>query len=87
LFSLGALSYLTVRQKQGAYRCKSFTVSFGDELWEDAYVGDVLEKRLLVYSHFNGIYEEVDGEQSFLKRVINCVWKEVVSQGSAVLIL
>ena len=46
-----------------------------------------LEKRLLVYSHFNGIYEEVDGEQSFLKRVMNCVWKEVVAQGSAVSIL
>lgn len=36
-------------------------VSFGDVMWEDALVqhaGGFLEKKLLIYSHFNGLYEE-----------------------------
>jgi hypothetical protein len=43
------------------YRCTMVMVSFGDVIWEDALVqhaGGFLEKKLLIYSHFNGIYEE-----------------------------
>ncbi|KAL7551942.1 hypothetical protein ACHAWF_015151 [Thalassiosira exigua] len=64
---IGALVYFSEEQKAGAYRCNSVTVSFGDAIWEDAYVknGDKMEKRLLIFSHFNGIYveEETDGDR------------------------
>lgn len=56
---VAGLSILMVKQNNGEYRCKSFSVYFGDDSWEDAWVeldnGD-MEKRLLVYAHFNGIY-------------------------------
>jgi hypothetical protein len=56
---VAGLSVLMVKQNNGEYRCKSFSVYFGDDSWEDAWVeldnGD-MEERLLVYSHFNGIY-------------------------------
>lgn len=59
------LTYLTVKQQQGSYRCTKILVAFGDETWENAYAttveNGIPEKRLLIYSHFNGIYEE-DGE-------------------------
>lgn len=57
------LTYLTVRQSHGDYRCQRFRVRFGDEIWENAHVnvGQEMEDRLLIYSHFNGIYEE-EGE-------------------------
>lgn len=61
------LTYLTIKQQEGSYRCTKILVAFGDELWEDAYVtleeDGIPERRLLIYSHFNGIYEE-DGEAS-----------------------
>eukprot|EP00804_Cyclotella_cryptica_P006522 CCRYP_012789-RB/>CCRYP_012789-RB protein AED:0.24 eAED:0.24 QI:253/1/1/1/0.71/0.8/15/71/708 len=58
---IAGLSILMVRQNDGSYRCRSFSVSFGDDSWEDAWVeldNGNMEKRLLVYSHFNGIYVE-----------------------------
>lgn len=58
---IGALAYFSHQQQQGAYRCNSVTVSFGDAIWEDAYIvnGDgTTEKRLLLLSHFNGVYVE-----------------------------
>ena len=59
------LTYLTIKQQEGSYRCTKILLAFGDELWEDAYVttaeNGLPERRLLIYSHFNGIYEE-DGE-------------------------
>jgi hypothetical protein len=48
-----------VRQDDGLYRCKSFSVQFGDDTWDESWIklqNGALEKRLLVYSHFNGIY-------------------------------
>lgn len=69
-----AMVYFTSAQKLlGRYRCTSFTVVFGDgkeggptapdESWQGAYVSKSVlgEQRLLMYSHFNGIYEE-EGE-------------------------
>jgi hypothetical protein len=73
-----------MRQNQGIYRCKVVLVSFGDEVWEDAYVGDVMEKRLVVYSHFNGIYEEQpNGKLSFGKKYCEFCREEVVAQENA----
>lgn len=54
---IGSLTYLTLTQREGKYRCDSVTVSFGDDVLEEAYVKNAdgeFEKRLLVFSHFNG---------------------------------
>ena len=59
--AIGGLSYLTNHQRNGAYRCQDFTVSFGDDIWEDAWIineNGEPEQRLLVFAHFNGIYRE-----------------------------
>ena len=37
-------------------------------MWDDAYVGD--QKKLLIFSHFNGIYEEVQSTNSYRPRYI-----------------
>lgn len=61
---LVCLTYFVTKQEEGIYRCPMVTVTFGDDMWQDAHVqhaGGHLEKRLLVYSHFNGVYEE-DGK-------------------------
>ena len=59
VLGMGALTYVAVDQYRGEYRCQSVSVSFGDAVWEEAFVtiGNVTEKRLLIYSHFNGIYQ------------------------------
>lgn len=57
---LGGLTYLTITQNEGKYRCKDVTVSFGDDVsvvWVTNEEGE-LQKRHLVYSYFNGIYKE-----------------------------
>jgi len=59
---LGFLTFVVVNQNRGQYRCNSILVRFGDEAWEGAWVhhgeGVEPEDRLLIYSHFNGIYVE-----------------------------
>jgi len=58
---LVGLSILTVSQKNGLYRCNAINVLFDEEIWEHAYVrlpDDSIEERLLIYSYFNGIYQE-----------------------------
>lgn len=55
------LTYLSSNQDAGDYRCTKISVAFGDEIWEEAYITSTNEKKLLIYSHFNGIYVE-DGE-------------------------
>ena len=57
---LGGLGYITVTQKDGHYRSNSISVLFDEEIWEHAHVrlpDDSIEQRLLIYSHFNGIYK------------------------------
>jgi hypothetical protein len=59
LVLFGWLSILIVRQDSGSFRCRHFSVQFGDDTWDEAWVklgNGALEKRLLVYSHFNGVY-------------------------------
>jgi len=55
---LVGLTILTVEQDKGNFRCRTFSIYFSDEVWEDAYVrradGSGYDKRLLIYSHFNG---------------------------------
>jgi len=61
LVMLAGLAYVSVTQDTGEYRCKSISVAFGDDVWEGAWVikeGEEPEDRLLIYSHFNGIYVE-----------------------------
>mmetsp|Transcript_21523 Transcript_21523/g.45518 ORF Transcript_21523/g.45518 Transcript_21523/m.45518 type:complete len:402 (+) Transcript_21523:104-1309(+) len=54
------LTIFMIRQNSGEYRCNSILVTFHDDVWEGSWVNidGVVEKRLLIYSHFNGIYVE-----------------------------
>jgi hypothetical protein len=72
LRSWGAVSYYTSTQQDGHYRCQSITILFGDgkeggPTAPDEFYGGALfvngKKKLLMYSHFNGVYVE-DGECS-----------------------
>ena len=58
IIMLIGLTILTVEQDKGNFRCKSLSIYFSDDVWEDAYVrradGSGYDKRLLIYSHFNG---------------------------------
>lgn len=61
LIMLAALTYLTVEQNDGSFRCNSISIHIADDVWEEAYIkldDGTYEKRLLIYSHFNGIYAE-----------------------------
>lgn len=58
---LGAQIYVTVRQGNGDYQCKSITVRFKDEVWEKSLVqmpGEEMKEMALVYPYFNGIYNQ-----------------------------
>lgn len=50
-------------QKNGHYHCKSVSVMFGDQVWENAFVTNWTvpsqspQKETLVYSYFNGVYK------------------------------
>ena len=58
IIMLVGLTILTVEQDKGNFRCKSLSIYFSDDVWEEAYVrradGSGYDKRLLIYSHFNG---------------------------------
>jgi len=58
---LVGLAIIAGLQKNGRYRSNRINVLFDEEIWEHAHVrlpDDSIEDRLLIYSHFNGIYEE-----------------------------
>jgi hypothetical protein len=58
---LAGLTYISVKQGHGGYRCKTITVSFNEEVWEGATVinkDGSIEERLLIYPYFNGVYKE-----------------------------
>ena len=58
---IALLTHLTTKQDEGSYRCTKIVVAFGDDIWDQAFVttaGENRETKLLIYSHFNGIYEE-----------------------------
>mmetsp|Transcript_22209 Transcript_22209/g.45394 ORF Transcript_22209/g.45394 Transcript_22209/m.45394 type:complete len:708 (+) Transcript_22209:228-2351(+) len=58
---IAGLVVLAIKQQNGDFRCHSMSVQFGDNLWEESLVildNGTYEKRLLLYSHFSGIYVE-----------------------------
>mmetsp|Transcript_37653 Transcript_37653/g.69184 ORF Transcript_37653/g.69184 Transcript_37653/m.69184 type:complete len:1210 (+) Transcript_37653:238-3867(+) len=69
---LAGLSYITVSQENGKYRCNTITVTFDEEIWEHARVllpdGNI-EERLLIYSYFNGKYREVGLHNGYPKYI------------------
>ena len=54
---LSGLTYLSVMQSQGKYRCRRVDVSFSEEIWERAKITGSDDTKLLVYPFFNGVYE------------------------------
>mmetsp|Transcript_24187 Transcript_24187/g.41279 ORF Transcript_24187/g.41279 Transcript_24187/m.41279 type:complete len:672 (+) Transcript_24187:20-2035(+) len=56
---LVGMIYVSVRQSRGDFQCKSITVKFREDIWREAIVGSNPEdKRVLVYSNFNGVYAQ-----------------------------
>jgi len=69
---LVGLGIIANNQDHGEYRCKRVTVLFDEEIWEKAYVrvpDGNFEKRLLIYSYFNGIYQEEDSYDGYPRYV------------------
>jgi len=68
---IASLAFVTIMQYHGKYRCDSVSVSFGDAMWEEAYVNEEANPQLLIYSHFNGIYKEIgshDGKPKYVEQ-------------------
>ena len=65
--------FIAVSQDNGHYRCNTISVLFDEEIWENAYVklgnGIIDKERLLIYSHFNGVYK---GNVSYSSNWIIC---------------
>mmetsp|Transcript_21329 Transcript_21329/g.32560 ORF Transcript_21329/g.32560 Transcript_21329/m.32560 type:complete len:501 (-) Transcript_21329:217-1719(-) len=58
---LAAQIYVTVKQGNGDYQCKSITVIIKDEVWEESVVkmpGQESKAMVLVYPYFNGSYNQ-----------------------------
>jgi hypothetical protein len=58
---LGAQIFVTVKQGNGDYQCKSITVIIKDEVWEESVVqmpGEGPKAMVLVYPYFNGGYNQ-----------------------------
>jgi len=71
--NLGALLMGTIivgtKQQDYKYHCSSVSITFGDEVWENAYVSNEThpseepDMRALVYSYFNGVYKITDKDR------------------------
>ncbi len=66
---------VTVKQARGNYQCKSITVIYKDEVWEEGIVripGKETQKMVLIYPYFNGVYEQDgtshDGRPVYVER-------------------
>mmetsp|Transcript_33482 Transcript_33482/g.61658 ORF Transcript_33482/g.61658 Transcript_33482/m.61658 type:complete len:435 (-) Transcript_33482:113-1417(-) len=65
LLSYAGLTAIGIMQRAGTFQCKSVTVTFGQDIWENAWVETSpgrTENMVLVYSYFNGVYKQIDGE-------------------------
>ncbi|KAL7518889.1 hypothetical protein ACHAWX_003691 [Stephanocyclus meneghinianus] len=65
---LVGLTYISVMQSRGEYRCRRLNVSFKEEIWENATIAlpdGSIDTRLLVYPYFNGIYA-AEGSSKYL---------------------
>jgi len=61
LVFVGGMIYISVLQNEGYFQCSSITVTFGEDIWEHAWVptpDGQLKRRILVYSYFNGQYKQ-----------------------------
>ncbi len=60
---LSGMAIINMKQNRGDYYCNSITVTFGNEIWEDAIIltaeGNI-ESSVLVFSYFNGVYKKSD---------------------------
>ncbi|KAL7544328.1 hypothetical protein ACHAWF_007712 [Thalassiosira exigua] len=72
---LAGMASISYNQHRGVYRCKTLTIEFDEKIWEDALVtveeDGFDEPWHLVYSYFNGIYEEdglYDGYPRYVER-------------------
>ena len=64
---------MSVRQSRGDFQCKSITVKFREDIWREATVdSNPDDKRVLVYSFFNGVYAQDgsmhDGRPVYIER-------------------
>lgn len=64
LILLSGLTYLSVNQSRGYYRCRRIDVSFAEQSWEKAKIINNEETRLLIYPYFNGAYHQ-DGSGEY----------------------
>jgi hypothetical protein len=57
---LVGLGYISKTQYDGKFRARSIRIIFDEEIWEKAnvFIGGDIFQRLLIYSYFNGVYEE-----------------------------
>ncbi|KAL7487697.1 hypothetical protein ACHAW6_013274 [Cyclotella cf. meneghiniana] len=67
------LLVVSVRQQKGYFNCNSITLTFGNDIWEDAIVKtqNGYNKTTLLYSFFNGVYEQSgsqDGRPVYVER-------------------
>eukprot|EP00579_Thalassiosira_antarctica_P007523 CAMPEP_0201903964 /NCGR_PEP_ID=MMETSP0902-20130614/55751_1 /ASSEMBLY_ACC=CAM_ASM_000551 /TAXON_ID=420261 /ORGANISM="Thalassiosira antarctica, Strain CCMP982" /LENGTH=287 /DNA_ID=CAMNT_0048438033 /DNA_START=945 /DNA_END=1808 /DNA_ORIENTATION=- len=61
LVFVAGMIYISVLQNEGYFQCSSITVTFGEDIWEHAWVptpDGQLKRRILVYSYFNGHYKQ-----------------------------
>ena len=52
---MGGLTAIATLQRNGHFQCESVTITFGEDIWENAWVQN--ENMVLVYSYFNGVYK------------------------------
>ena len=68
------VSIISYKQTSGYYQCESVSVSFGDDIWDEAFVKNEtngFEEMVLVYSYFNGVYKQNgthDGRPVYVSR-------------------
>mmetsp|Transcript_7622 Transcript_7622/g.16602 ORF Transcript_7622/g.16602 Transcript_7622/m.16602 type:complete len:508 (+) Transcript_7622:542-2065(+) len=63
---LGGVLAIGVMQRDGYFQCKSVTVTFGEDIWEKAFVEispGQYDHMVLVYSYFNGVYMQEGKER------------------------
>ncbi|KAL7532966.1 hypothetical protein ACHAWF_004301 [Thalassiosira exigua] len=60
---IAGIGIISAQQNQGRFQCGSIAVVFGEDIWERAWVKSSRNEsynKILMYSHFNGIYKQVE---------------------------
>mmetsp|Transcript_8257 Transcript_8257/g.17580 ORF Transcript_8257/g.17580 Transcript_8257/m.17580 type:complete len:512 (+) Transcript_8257:1-1536(+) len=58
---LSGMAIINMKQNRGDYYCNSISVTFGNEIWEDAIIltpEGKIENSVLVFSYFDGVYKK-----------------------------